>query len=592
MKISILILSILLNCNHLIAHDKNDILVLLSFHTTLPWTKQFVEGLEAYNKTNPNNFEFHIEQIDALRLKGGANNEVWASYIKDKYKNITLDGIVIESEVASKLYDATKEILFPNIPAIALSNSNMKADLKLEINFQKLAQMSIELAMRHNEDLEFAYIIDSSFTESIEIKESLLKTLEKTTIKPIILKNFTKDSLLRDLQSLPKNSAIFYTVLFEDANKERFIPKEFLKEITAKSNMPVYIFYSSMLNTGAIGGITQDGAMVAKKMLNMLDGRLNGDINPKQPDPFLKAIDWQVMKKFNIQKSSNPKDAFFINKPVPIWESYPRETLYGLIVLILMISLIFLLIALGIRNKKISAIEKQMFIQARHAAMGEMLSAIAHQWRQPLNTLYIVLQNYRLIMKKSGVEDEKLQQLDEKSDKLITQMSQTIDDFKDFFKPRQNKITFLPKDELLRSIELIDVAFSKENIKIELLELNDQPVFGYPNELGQCFLNILQNAKDELRKVTHERLLTIQMKDNSNSVSIIFLDNARGIENKNLNKIFEPYFTTKENSGTGIGLYMTKMIIEDHMNGKIFVKNIENGGAKFTIVLPVWKENL
>ena len=244
-----------------------------------------------------------------------------------------------------------------------------------------------------------------------------------------------------------------------------------------------------------------------------------------------------------------------------------------------------------LKEKEILLIQK-----SKMAAMGEMIENIAHQWRQPLSLISVVSSTL-LLQKKLDMhipKDQECEQLTKIGD-TVNYLSQTIDDFRSFFKEKKLKENFLLEDSYKKVLNLmssnfkamqIDVIENIENVEIETFE----------NELIQVIMNILTNAKDVLLSKGNDfrKLIFIEIyKENDKSIFSI-KDNAGGIPIENIEKIFEPYFTTKGDEGTGIGLHMSKEIIQNHMNGELKVENStfdyqgeEYKGAKFTIILPL-----
>ena len=244
-----------------------------------------------------------------------------------------------------------------------------------------------------------------------------------------------------------------------------------------------------------------------------------------------------------------------------------------------------------LKEKEILLIQK-----SKMAAMGEMIENIAHQWRQPLSLISVVSSTL-LLQKKLDMhipKDEECEQLTKIGD-TVNYLSQTIDDFRSFFKEKKLKENFLLEDSYKKVLNLmssnfkamqIDVIENIENVEIETFE----------NELIQVIMNILTNAKDVLLSKGNDfrKLIFIEIyKENDKSIFSI-KDNAGGIPIENIEKIFEPYFTTKGDEGTGIGLHMSKEIIQNHMNWELKVENStfdyqwkEYKGAKFTIILPL-----
>ena len=242
--------------------------------------------------------------------------------------------------------------------------------------------------------------------------------------------------------------------------------------------------------------------------------------------------------------------------------------------------------------------ENLMAEQTKLAAMGEMLGNIAHQWRQPLNIISMSSSNLKL---KNDIGELCSSTLSESLSLILrttNHLSDTIDTFNDFLKTDKEKSFFNINENIKNSISLVDSFFKNFNIDI-ILEL-EEGIFinSVANEFSQAFINILNNAKDAIvlnLKDDENGLIKIKTKKIDNFIEISILDNAKGIEKDILNKIFEPYFTTKHKyQGTGLGLYMTRKIINSSMGGEITVQNkkfVHNQkkyeGAEFKIKIPI-----
>jgi len=247
-------------------------------------------------------------------------------------------------------------------------------------------------------------------------------------------------------------------------------------------------------------------------------------------------------------------------------------------------------ISQDITSKKVIESQQNLLIeQSKHAAMGEMISMIAHQWRQPLQAVSILVQKLPLTKMIDGeITDELLDSVVDDVGKQLNYMSKTIDDFRDFFKPNRNKETIDISIIVNKSIDFIGYLLKANSIKLNIRNDMKIDVFVYLNEIVQAIINIIKNACDALNEKNNEnKVINISTLKESHYICIMIEDNAGGIPNNVMGKIFEPYFSTKTNkNGTGLGLYMCKTIIEQHSNGVISVENTDIG-AKFTIKLPL-----
>ncbi len=232
--------------------------------------------------------------------------------------------------------------------------------------------------------------------------------------------------------------------------------------------------------------------------------------------------------------------------------------------------------------------EQLLIQQSKLAEMGEMISMIAHQWRQPLSALSTIIQNIHLSHSLGKLDSQYLDKQMTLSNALTNKMSKTIDDFRNFFKPNKEKHDFSIQAAIQQTIFLIDDSFKSNSIKIKIEISNDVKIHGFESELSQVLLNIITNSKDAfLETKIKNPSINIRTKRNETNIQILISDNAGGIDDHIINKIFEPYFTTKNSyNGTGLGLYMSKMIIEQNMHGQLSVQNVPLG-VEFSISIPI-----
>lgn len=242
-------------------------------------------------------------------------------------------------------------------------------------------------------------------------------------------------------------------------------------------------------------------------------------------------------------------------------------------------------------NKRLEQ-EQILIQQSKLASMGEMIGNIAHQWRQPLAQISAIHMNMKVTCDFDKFTKEYLDMKIKEANKLTSYMSQTISDFQNFFKPQGEKENFSIEKACRDAYFILESSLKYHGINVTFDIKEDTTIFGYKNEYSQVILNILSNAKDILleRKVQNPKI-DIEIKNGNNYAIVKIKDNAGGVDSSIIDKIFEPYFTTRhQTQGTGIGLYMSKNIIERNMNGYINVTNIENG-ALFTVKVDKGMKN-
>jgi signal transduction histidine kinase len=224
--------------------------------------------------------------------------------------------------------------------------------------------------------------------------------------------------------------------------------------------------------------------------------------------------------------------------------------------------------------------------QGRQAFMGEMINNIAHQWRQPINTLGLLAQDLQMTWRLGKFSADYMETNVRKTMAVIQAMSKTIDDFRTFFKEDRAKVEFKVLEAIAKIVSFLEEGFRTNGIRITVHASGDPVVHGYLGEFSQVILNILMNARDALLLAkAHRPLVSLRVFQDDGRTVLLITDNAGGIDEEIIGKIFDPYFSTKgPDGGTGIGLFMAKSIIEKHMGGSLTVRNVKKG-AEFRIEL-------
>ena len=230
--------------------------------------------------------------------------------------------------------------------------------------------------------------------------------------------------------------------------------------------------------------------------------------------------------------------------------------------------------------------DKLIFQQNKMAALGEMLGNISHQWRQPLmeiSSLFLPIEA-KLHMDISLEKEELLESIN-KLNEITKYMSNTIDDFRDFFTTDKEKIEFKLLEQINSTINIISGGLKTYNIKLDIIIQKNPTLIGYKNEYSQVLINIINNAKDILiqRKIENP-YIKISIYERKENIITTIEDNGGGIKVEPIEKIFEPFFTYQKINGSGLGLFMSKLIIQNNMNGKLEANNTKDG-AIFKIII-------
>jgi len=226
--------------------------------------------------------------------------------------------------------------------------------------------------------------------------------------------------------------------------------------------------------------------------------------------------------------------------------------------------------------------EQQLLHQNRLAQMGELLAMIAHHWRQPLTAISATSGNIKLKANTGRLDKELAIKLSDKITNYAQGLSKTVDEFRNFFKSTDKKEVVSYKELVDSVVGIVKYSLEDENIRLINSVDKDRKIDVYPNELKQAILNLITNAKEILiQRDIQNPLIEIKIDNNR----LIIKDNAGGVAKEIIDKIFDPYFSTKdEKNSIGLGLYMSKIIVEKHCNGKLYVKNVDDG-AEFIIEL-------
>ena len=535
-----------------------------------------------YTKHLDNAFFLNEEEVNYLNNKGPLKicvNPNWLPF--EKYENNVYSGIAADymHHIKDKLNTRIKIIPTENWNETLNNAKNRVCDIiPMIVPTQERTSFLDFTSTYINLPLVMAGGIESNFIEDITQLKNIKIGISKGYAFEKILKEKYSNLTLVDVKNMAEG----------------------LEKIQ-KGELFGYIG-----NLATIGYAIQEDYIGQIKIIAKLEESLKGGLASRNDEPILNTI---LEKALNSMDQSQKQDIY--NNWIAV--TYQKEVSYilfnkvmaGILLLTFILILIYRQYLLKEMNKKLHKkveIEIQKneeknrisIQQSRMASMGEMIENIAHQWRQPLSTISVAASGMEVKKQLDMLTSEDIDHAIKHIKDTTQFLSNTIEDFRNFFSKDKISSDLDIEKTLKKSLDLVNAAFMKNNI---IVHVDSKSIIfsSYENELIQVLMNILINAKDALENKKTEKIILIKVKKVANKISISIRDNGGGIPDDIIDKIFEPYFTTKHQfNGTGIGLYMSKLIVEKHLDGELNVKNISYKfnnkvyrGALFKIILPI-----
>lgn len=598
------------NNSFLHAHDKK-ILIINSYHKGFQWSDDVLSGMEAVFYNHPE-ITTNILYMDSKRI----NSEAYYAKLRELYKlqlkNHQYDLIVAVDKFAYDFLIKYYHELFTDEPIL----------------FTGLEQFSVEeIRKKGLEDRIYGILEKRAIGETIPMIAKMMPSLKKLTIindasangddsEPFIQEamkeqagrfdiEYIRKSTLSELEerfSKPnKEEAIFFIRFYNDKDGNLYKNSQ-IAHMIDNVKVPVFITDTLFIGKGALGGklvpIQRLGTATGEMVIDVLDKKIN-PLHVKTFDEYLYQFDVQKIKQFEVYPNPVVPEFELVNAPLTFFDKHRQ-----LIDAVFVISpfLVFLILGL-IHNiyqriqsqKELRAIElqknkHQQFIiqQSKLAEIGEIFSSIAHQWKNPLVEIATIAQEHVYSCNEQG--DEKNSPYVHDIMVQVRYMTDTINDFQKFIMPSTAKSVFNVQEAIETMMKIIShtIKYNYIDVSIDTTKATNLNVLGYKNEFMQTLLNIVNNAKEQMKELREAKKIKrghidIRIYNSSKKVIIDICDNAGGIPEEALAHVFDAYFTTKE-QGHGIGLYMSKLIIEDKMGGKIRASNTLSG-ACFTITL-------
>ncbi|WP_152183060.1 PAS domain S-box protein [Sulfurimonas indica] len=390
------------------------------------------------------------------------------------------------------------------------------------------------------------------------------------SLSVVVLKDENKNPLyfLKIIRDISQLKLLMYQLETEKERFEKIIDFTPIPLMLYKQDGEIILLNKVFTETT---GYTQEEILTIDELITQLfrheNAEKKSEIKQYYKNPLKKIHEQQTI----ITKSGGKRIGILNAVSLDNWKT--TQTIYYLIAIVDITDL----------QKK----DELMIAQSRQAAMGDMLTMIAHQWRQPLSVISMLANNLKVKKElHEEITQEDISHLIVTLNKQTDYLSHTIDDFRDFFKPDKIKEKTSIDAILKKTTTLVEKSLEDNNIKLEISSHPSITITTYPNQLIQTIINLINNAKDAIKEHTpNNGLIKISVSQEKDNVKITICDNGGGIDPDIIDKIGQPYVTTKSKNGTGLGLYMSIIIISKHLGGTLEWQS-DNIGSCFDITLP------
>ena len=584
---------------------KSQILIINSYHKGFQWSDELINGVEK-SLGDKNNVETTILYMDSKRIASPEYYEKLKDLYKLQLEKRKYDLVLLVDKFAYEFALKNYKDLFTNERLVFSGIEQYDASLvekygltgKISGILEKRAiGDTIDIINRMMPKLKKLHIINDFSVNGDDTDLFIQSAINKIGNKFDVdyIRYSTIDELTQKFSIFKEDEAIFFIRFYNNKYKELHQNYEIAQMINS-FELPTFSTDSLFIKKGSLGGkliqIEDLGKNTGSLLLKLLKDE-NAEPIIETHNSYSYIFDYEKVKKFNLNPEALKKRINYVNTPESFFDK--NRDFVNIIFIFSPLSLLLIIILVYNLQLQIKNAKNQEFLiqQSKLAEIGEIISSIAHQWKEPLIEISTLVQEYIFSNKRTKDEDEKYVK------NIMSQiyyMTDTINDFQNFIKPSTQKTSFNIKDAIVKMMNIIEhnMKYNYIDININIEDKTKLIISGYHNELMQSLLNIVNNAKDSILKKRESNKkfkgkIDINISNYLNYAQIEISDNGGGIDEKNMKKIFDPYYTTKD-KGHGIGLYMTKVIIEDKMGGSISVFNKTNG-ANFIIKLELKDEN-
>lgn len=553
--------------NSLSAEDENiNLLFLSSYAATLPWSISIQEGIDEIKTVSGIPVTLYHEYLDNMRLVDSFTVDEWSWYLTKKYRDVGIDAVIIDADPYTDLFRNLKNYL-PGVPKIMRNQAEdiePAEDLYLfPNNIKKSAADTFEIALRQNPDAQHIYIVDGDIPTTSILLEQLIELSGKHGFEPVIKHNFSAEKLFSEIGNLPKDSIIFYTLIRKDADGVQYIPRDFLTSMCKIANAPVYVFWSSLMDSGAVGGRVLDAEAAGKALFRSAINLVKEGSFRDENSDLEYFFDIKAMRRHSIPRRYIPEGASLINT----FSEYVKlhmETILGVLIMV-SISLgllIILLIRLKLLNRVLNKTNGNLnqAIEEKHLLMREMYHRIK-------NDLLILSSLCSL-------------QIDNETDAKVIDSLNDIRSRIEVLSTIHENLSVVPDIHEISSAEYFVKLLNQLNFSLNLrsdrvkmrtdiseISMNSQQVIACGLILNELISNIFKYAfpDDEGGDIY------VKISSENSSVFLYISDTGVG-------------FKTDFNESSGFGLEIIREMVRS-LNGSINYHF--NNGSVFSIVFPL-----
>ena len=542
---------------------------------------------------------FYAEHLDANRFFGSDYEEGILSFFRKKYRDKTIDVVVVVGSAALDFISRRRAELWPNVPVVfAAIDEATIARVTLPPNLtgvtmQLTLQDMVRTANIAVPNLKRIAIVGDPLERQTFYRHFLDEVPTVATQYEIInLMNLPMGELKRRLGNLPDATAVIYTGIYYDSEGVSHVPAELVVQIAEWANRPVVINVASYLGKGAVGGYIVRpeplGQGAAQFALRILNGENASDLPvTKIPSPLI--FEWPALQRWGISENRLPAGSEIMFRSPTVWEQYRAYILAVIAAILIQSALIFWLLYEQRRRQRAEILARNTMSELTHvnrvATVGQLSASIAHEIRQPLAGILANAQAALRWLEKANVEEVREGLNGIVSDGI--RAGDIITHLRAMFKHEVQEKTPVDINKLVLSVlTLAQIDLQKHEIELQT-QLDDliPEILGNQVQLQQVILNLVMNAI-ELMSSSQTRVLRIKtVLSRTKKVHVSIEDTGIGIKQSDLARVFKPMFTTKER-GMGMGLSICQSIIESH-DGRIWASPRANGGSIFQFELPM-----